>query len=366
MPVELPTSRSVLRTVLIIVAVVLILYLIFLLRTPIGWLVIAAFVAVATGGPVAFFSRRMKRGFAIALVYVSIVLFPILLGAVLVPPMVSEFEELASNIPQYAADFSTFVDENDTLRGLNEEFDVTATLQQEAQTLPSRIGDAAGILQGIGVGLVNSIFAAVTIFILSIFMVAGGGRWIERIVASQNPRHAERLRRTLDDTADAVGNYVIGAVAQATIAGVTAFIVLTALGVPFAGPLALLVAIFDLIPVVGATIAAVFVAIVTLFINFPIALIIWIVYAIVYQQIENYVIQPQIQKRAVEVEPFFILVAVLFGATLFGIIGALLAIPAAATLQIIAREGLAFRREIRAERGDPLPTDSTAEAAGSS
>ncbi len=366
MPVELPTSRSVLRTVLIIVAVVLILYLIFLLRTPIGWLVIAAFVAVATGGPVAFFSRRMKRGFAIALVYVSIVLFPILLGAVLVPPMVSEFEELASNIPQYAADFSTFVDENDTLRGLNEEFDVTATLQQEAQTLPSRIGDAAGILQDIGVGLVNSIFAAVTIFILSIFMVAGGGRWIERIVASQNPRHAERLRRTLDDTADAVGNYVIGAVAQATIAGVTAFIVLTALGVPFAGPLALLVAIFDLIPVVGATIAAVFVAIVTLFINFPIALIIWIVYAIVYQQIENYVIQPQIQKRAVEVEPFFILVAVLFGATLFGIIGALLAIPAAATLQIIAREGLAFRREIRAERGDPLPTDSTAEAAGSS
>ena len=366
MPVELPTSRSVLRTVLIIVAVVLILYLIFLLRTPIGWLVIAAFVAVATGGPVAFFSRRMKRGFAIALVYVSIVLFPILLGAVLVPPMVSEFEELASNIPQYAADFSTFVDENDTLRGLNEEFDVTATLQQEAQTLPSRIGDAAGILQDIGVGLVNSIFAAVTIFILSIFMVAGGGRWIERIVASQNPRHAERLRRTLDDTADAVGNYVIGAVAQATIAGVTAFIVLTALGVPFAGPLALLVAIFDLIPVVGATIAAVFVALVTLFINFPIALLLWIVYAIVYQQIENYVIQPQIQKRAVEVEPFFILVAVLFGATLFGIIGALLAIPAAATLQIIAREGLAFRREIRAERGDPLPTDSTAEAAGSS
>ena len=363
MPVELPTTRSVLRTVLIVVAVVLILYLIFLLRTPIGWLVIAAFVAIATGGPVAFFSRRMKRGFAIALVYVSIVLFPILLGAVLVPPMVTEFEELASNIPQYAADFSTFVDENDTLRGLNEEFDVTATLQQEAQTLPSRIGDAAGILQDIGVGLVNSIFAAVTIFILSIFMVAGGGRWIERIVASQNPRHAERLRRTLDDTADAVGNYVIGAVAQATIAGVTAFIVLTALGVPFAGPLALLVAIFDLIPVVGATIAAVFVAIVTLFINFPIALIIWIVYAIVYQQIENYVIQPQIQKRAVEVEPFFILVAVLFGATLFGIIGALLAIPAAATLQIVAREGLAYRR---AERGDPLPTDSTAEAAGSS
>ena len=365
MPVELPTTRPVLRTVLVVVAVALILYLIYLLRTPIGWLVIAAFVAIATGGPVAYVSRWMKRGFAIALVYVSIVLFPILLGALLVPPMVTEFEELASNIPQYAADLSTFVDENDTLRGLNEEFDVTATLQQEAQALPSRIGDAAGILQDIGVGLVNSIFAGVTIFILSIFMVAGGGRWIQRIVASQHPRHAERLRRTLDETADAVGNYIIGAVAQATIAGVTAFIVLTALGVPFAGPLALLVAIFDLIPVVGATIAAVFVAVVTLFVNFPIALIIWIVYAIVYQQIENYVIQPQIQKRAVEVEPFFILVAVLFGATLFGIIGALLAIPAAATIQIITREALEYRREIRAEGGNPLLKDSAAEAPAS-
>jgi len=107
------------------------------------------------------------------------------------------------------------------------------------------------------------------------------------------------------------------------------------------------------------------VAVVTLFVNFPIALIIWIVYAIVYQQIENYVIQPQIQKRAVEVEPFFILVAVLFGATLFGIIGALLAIPAAATIQIITREALEYRREIRAERGNPLPKDSAAEAPAS-
>ena len=90
---------------------------------------------------------------------------------------------------------------------------------------------------------------------------------------------------------------------QATIAGVSSFIVLSLLGVPFAGPLALVVFFFDLIPVVGATIAAILVAIVAALVNFPVALIIWVIFAIVYQQVENYLIQPQIQKRATEIEP---------------------------------------------------------------
>ena len=86
-----------------------------------------------------------------------------------------------------------------------------------------------------------------------------------------------------------------------------------------------------------------------LFVNFPVGLIVWIVYAIVYQQVENYVIQPQIQRRAVAVEPLVILVAVLFGSTLFGVPGALLAIPTAASIQIVVREFLDYRRELAGE-----------------
>ena len=144
---------------------------------------------------------------------------------------------------------------------------------------------------------------------------------------------------------------------QATLAGVSAFIVLKILGAPFAGPLALIVAFFDLIPVVGATIAAVFIGVVMLFVNFPVGVIIWAVWAIAYQQIENYLIQPQIQKRAVQVEPFIVLVAVLFGSTLFGVLGAILAIPTAATLQIAWREWRDYRRETLAtplDRGPPM------------
>jgi predicted PurR-regulated permease PerM len=355
-----PVGRVVLRTALIVVAVALALYVIYLLRTPLTWLVIAAFIAVAMSGPVNVLQRRMRRGLAIALVYLMLILVPIGLGALLIPNIVDQVEELAQNVPEYAQDVENFVQDNETLSNLNEKYDFTSEIQNAADDLPSRIGDAAGVLQDIGVGVVNSIFATVTILILSIFMVGGGPRWAEAFVRAQPAGRRERIERALRDVANAIGNYVGGALLQATIAGVAAFIMLKILGAPFAAPLALIVAFFDLIPVVGATIAAVLIAIVMLFVNFPIGLIVWVVFAIFYQQFENYVIQPQIQRRAVAVEGFVVIVAVLFGATLFGVLGAILAIPAAASLQIIWREYRDYRREalappIDTSGGGPVP-----------
>jgi predicted PurR-regulated permease PerM len=358
MPAADSTPRAILRNVLIVVGVVLALYLIYLLRKPLTWIVIAAFIAIAVSGPVNFLSRWMKRGLAIAAVYVALILIPVGIGALIVPGLVSQAEDLGNNAPQYAHDVTDFVNENETLSNLNDKYDITGKLEEEAKKLPDKIPDAAALLADIGVGIVNSVFAAITIFILSIFMVAGGRRWIAWFLTTRDPEHAERIERTLDDIGQAVGAYFRGALLQATIAGLSAFIVLTILGVPFAAPLAVVVFFFDLIPVVGATLAAVLVAVVTLFVNFPVALIVWVSFAIVYQQLENYVIQPQIQRRAVEIEPFTVLVAVLFGATLFGIIGALLAIPAAAAIQIAVREWWAYRRDIAAE---PAPGQAPAQ-----
>ena len=158
--------------------------------------------------------------------------------------------------------------------------------------------------------------------------------------------------------ANAIGNYVGGALLQATIAGLSSFLVLEILGVPFAGPLAVVIFVFDLIPVIGPTIGAILVGIVTAFVNFPVALIVWAIFAIVYQQVENYLIQPQIQRRATKIEAFIVLVAVLFGSTLFGVLGAILAIPAAASIQIAVQEYREYRREIAAaeeEAGGPTP-----------
>ncbi len=338
--------RSILRVVLVVVVVIVTAYLVYLLQKPISWLVIAAFLAIAVSGPIALLARHMPRGLAIASVYTMLVALPFVLIALFVPPLVSQAEELVNNLPEYAADVTDFVNESETLSGLNEDYDITGTLEEEAQKLPEKIGDATQTLSDIGVGLVSSLFALVTILILSIFMVSGGAKWIERFLAAQEPDRAERLRRAFEHIASAIGGYVGGALVQATIAGVVSLIVLSILGAPFAGALALIMAFGDLIPVVGATIAAFVVGIVLLFVNFPVALIVWIIFAIVYQQVENYVIQPQIQRRAVAVDPFVILVAVLFGSTLFGVVGALLAIPAAASIQIAVREWMDYRRAV--------------------
>jgi predicted PurR-regulated permease PerM len=127
------------------------------------------------------------------------------------------------------------------------------------------------------------------------------------------------------------------------IAGIATYIVLTILGVPFSGPLAVLAGLMSLIPMVGATIAAVIIGVVTLFEDFPTATIIWTIWAIVYQQLENNLIQPQIQKRTVNVHPFITIVAVLFGGTLLGVMGAIIAVPVAASIQILLREYVDLR-----------------------
>jgi predicted PurR-regulated permease PerM len=335
--------RQTLRTVLIVVAVALTLYLIYLLRRPLTWIFIAAFIAIALAGPVNFLQRRMPRGLAIALVYIGLILVPFALIGVLVPPIVTQANNLVEKLPQYARDFSDFVAGNSTLHRLQTDYNITQKLEEQASKLPSRIGDAAGVLSDIGLGLVNSIFSAVTILILSIFLMGAGPRWLEAWASRHPPEEGEWWRNLFRRIGNAVGNYVAGALLQATVAGLTSWIVLMILGVPYALPLAVIIFLLDLVPLVGATLGAIVVGIVTVFSDFPIDTIVWVIWAVIYQQIENNIIQPRIQSRAVQLEPLIVLIAVLFGSTLFGVMGALLAIPIAAAIQITVREYSALR-----------------------
>ena len=356
---DFPTPRAVARTVLTAVLVVIALYLVYLLRKPIGWLLVATFLAVALSGPVNFIQRRTRRGVAIAIVYFGLLLVPVAIGAVVVPPIIEGANDLAENAPQYAQDFTEFVNDNKTLRNINEDYDVTSKLEEEAGKLPAKIGDAAGVLRDVGFGIVNSIFALITILILTAFMLGGGRGWIHAGLRYVPEDRAERLERVLERSARAVGYYVAGALVQATIAALTAYLVLSILGVPFAAPLALVIFFLDLIPLVGATIGAVLVGVFTLFQDFPTATIVWTVYSILYQQVENNLIQPQIQKRAVDINPFLVIVAVLFGSALLGVLGALVAVPVAASIQIAVREYLDFR----GVRPRPEPEDRPPPAA---
>jgi predicted PurR-regulated permease PerM len=338
-------AKAIVRIVLIVIGVVAALYLLYLLRRPIGWLFAATFLAVALSGPVNFFSRHMRRGLAIAVVYLCLLLIPILIGALIVPPIVTGVNDLATNAPRYSRDVTDYVEKNRQLRKINDDYRITQKLQQEAGKLPGKLGGAAKTLQDVGFGIVSSIFTVVTILILTAFMLGSGPKWVDRALELQPESRRWRMRRAVVHMRKAVGGYVGGVLLQAGIAGLTSYLVLAILGVPFKEPLAVLIFFLDLIPLVGATIGAVLVGIATLFVDFPIATIIWAVWSIVYQQVENSLIQPQIQRRTVDVHPFITVVSVLFGATLIGVPGALVAIPFAASLQIALREYLEHRRD---------------------
>jgi predicted PurR-regulated permease PerM len=339
----MPSARSVVRIVLIVVCVAIVLYLLWLLRRPISWLLIAVFLTVALSAPVNWLSQKMRRGLAITIVYLGLLLVPIALIALIVPPLITEGTRFAKNVPDYAQDVTDYVHRNKRLREINQDYDITGQIEKEAAKLPGKLGGAAGTLRDVGFGIVNSLFALLTILVLTAFLLSNGRRWTDAAIAMRPPEQRERLRRALDHMGAAVGGYVAGALAIALIAGVLTYIVLLILGVPFRGPLAVIAGLFSLIPLVGATIAAVLIGVVTLFEDFPTATIIWVVWAIVYQQFENHVIQPQIQKRTVHVHPFITIVAVLFGATLLGVLGALVAIPVAASIQILIREYVDLR-----------------------
>ena len=339
-----PTARATLRVVLVVVAVVVTLFLMYLLRQPLTWIFIAAFLAIALSGPIAFLSRHMRRGFAIAIVYVLLILTPFALIGLLIPPIVTQANNLVQNLPEYAEEVTQFVNENERLRQLQDDYDITGKLEEQAAKLPDRLGDAAGVLGDIGVGLVNSIFAAVTIIVLSLFILSSGRKFLDAWIREYQPAREEWWHNLFARIANAIGNYVAGALLQATIAGLGAWIMLMILGVDYALPLAVIVFLLDLIPLVGATLGAILVGIVTLFSDFPVDTIVWAVFAIVYQQVENNVIQPRIQARAVQLDPLIVLISVLFGSALAGVLGALLAIPVAAALQIAYREYRAQRR----------------------
>jgi predicted PurR-regulated permease PerM len=337
-----PDTRTIFRIVLIVVLAAVSLLLLWHLRGPLTWVFLAVFIAVALSAPVDFLTQYMRRGFAIALVFLGLVLIPVGLASVVLPPVVDSASSLAREAPNYADEAERFVKENDTLREFDRQYDLSGAIQEQAAQLPEKLPDAANTLADLGGGIASSLAAAITISVMAIFMLAGGPRWLDWLIKQQPAGRARRMRTVIDESMRAIGSYVIGALSVATLAGVMTFLVLLILGVPFAAPLAVMAGLFSLIPMVGATIAAIIIGIVTLFSDFPKDTIIWAVWAIVYQQVENALIQPQVQRRSVNIHPLVVIIAVLFGAALFGILGAILAVPIAATVQILVKEWWAY------------------------
>jgi predicted PurR-regulated permease PerM len=258
-----------------------------------------------------------------------------------VPPIVTGVNDFVANVPHYVTDLR----KSSTFRKYDDKYHISQQLQSQATKLPTHLADAASGLRDVTVGVFGAIVQLLTILVMTFFLLLDGKRVFAFAVRELRPHRSAQAYRVAEDVYRAVGGYVAGNLAISVIAGVTAYIMMSILGLPFAVPLAVLIAFLDLIPLVGSTIGGVIVAIVAAIVGFPGKLIAWVIFQVVYQQVENNVLQPVVYKRTVAIHPLLVIVSVLIGGSLLGVLGALLAIPIAATIQIVIKEWWAIRKE---------------------
>jgi predicted PurR-regulated permease PerM len=335
------TNRTVVRVLLVAAAVIGALYFLWLIRSILGMVFIAIFLAIALGPAVEFFVRhKVKRGLAILLTYLLLLVSVFGLGLLVVPPIVNGVNDFVNNVPTYVRDLRN----SRTFREYDNKYKITPKLEEQARKLPTHLSDAVSGLRSVTVGVFGTIVQLVTILVMTFFLLLDGRRVLHFAFRELGPERGVRMERIAQDIYTAVSGYVVGNLLISVIAGVFAYVMMRILNLPFAVPLAVLVAFFDLIPLVGSTIAGAIVAIVAAIVGFPGKLIAWVIYLIVYQQVENNVLQPVIYRRTVAIHPLLVIVAVLIGGTLLGVLGALLAIPIAATVQIAVKEWWRYRR----------------------
>jgi predicted PurR-regulated permease PerM len=254
-------------------------------------------------------------------------------GYVVVPSLVKEVEQFSNHAPQYAADLRG----NGTFRHYDDHYHITAKLIRDAHRLPELLAKLAGPLKDVTVQAASFIGQLVTVLALTFLLVLHGRKYVEMGLSLIGSRQ-QRYRRLIIDINKAVAGYMLGNVTISVLATVATWIVLSILGVPFALSLGFVVGFFDLIPLVGATLGAIVVGVATVTVDFPTATIVWVAFIIVWQRFEDYVVQPMVYGKALKVNPIVTILSVLAGASLLGILGALLAIPTAAAIQIVLRD----------------------------
>ena len=341
-------ARAVAKVAIIalaMVAVALLLALVFLhTRTTLQWVVIAVFFSLGLAPVVGLVERPRIRGrglprwLAILVVYLLGFLFFLFVLLQVIPPMVKEVEKLGTALPTYISDFEDWAEGNEEFRELNDKYDITKTLTDDAKELPSKLGDAASEAGQLTVMAASNIFAAITILALGFFLLLDRGRLYQNAVSRLPGDAGERGRRIGEGVYRVVKSYISVTLISALMAGVFTWIMLELLDIPLAVPLAVMVAFLDLIPLIGFTLAGLLIAIAAGITDFPTALIVWGVAFLIYQQLQDRVFQPLLFRSAVHLNPAISIVSILIGAELLGILGALIAIPVAGSIGVILKE----------------------------
>jgi predicted PurR-regulated permease PerM len=331
------SNRTIFRVVAITIGCVVAVNLIVRLQTQIVWILTALFFALALEPAVDLLSKflpRKSRGLAVLVVFLGFLAVIVFISLALVPPFASQLYHLAINLP---GAYSSFAKSNPSegrfISSHLSASSVASALQQFSKQLLSFGGSAVVIARGFFGGVV----AVVTVLLLTFFMVLEGPHWMHALWQLTAPKQRDKYKDLLQQMHGTVTGYVGGNLFTSMIAALSSAIMLIILRSPYAFALGLLVGVVDLIPMVGATLAAILVCVIVLVFKGLTTALILAVFYIIYQQVENNVLQPIVFSKAVEVSPLITLMALILGASLAGLIGALVAIPVAASLQLLAR-----------------------------
>ena len=337
-------TRTIVVFVLVVLSAFFALALVYEARSVLVQLVVAVVLAMAVEPAVQSFERRgLRRGTAVGISFGIVVVALAAFAYLLVAPLVDETRRLVHDAPSLVQQLTSG---HGRLGFLETKYHVVERVRAAADSshLPGTTGRAVGL---VGTA-VHTGGAIVFVAFLTLFVQLGGRQWFDAIVDLVPEREQARVRRAGRGVAASVGGYVTGNLLISVIAGTVTTLTLLATSVPYAVPLGVVVAIFDLIPLVGATIGTVLVAGVALTRGLTTAAIV-VAVMIVYQQVENHTLQPLVYHRTVKLSPLAIAVSVAAGAEVGGVVGALLGIPFAGALKVVGSE-LAARR-----RGDESP-----------
>jgi len=350
--------RAILVVLGIILAGVVLIEIVQAARGILIWIFVAIFLATALNPAVEWLQQRgvARRGLAVVIVFVAAIVAIAALGATIIPTIVAQVNDFVDAVPGYVADLTAG---RGRLGFLEREYQITERVREALSGGgASKLLGISGTALAVTKGVVTAVVATVTIAFLTLFMLLEGPAWVERLYSLLPEEKQPRWRKVGHDIYRTIGGYVTGNLTISLIAGVASTVVLLAVGVPYAVALGLLVAILDLVPLAGATIAAVLVTAVA-FLDTTTSGVIVLIFFIVYQQLENHVLQPVVYGRTVQLSPLAVLIAVLIGAELAGVIGALAAIPIAGTIQVIFVDWLQHRRGrlvARLDQVEPGPT----------
>ena len=287
-----------------------------------------------------------------SIVFLGTIVGIVAIAATVVPTIIDQVNDFVDAVPGYVADLT---EGKGRLGFLEREYQITErvreALEEGGATKVLGLSDTA---LAVTKGVITAVVATVTIAFLTLFMLLEGPAWMERLYGLLPEEKQPRWRAIGRDIYRTIGGYVTGNLTISLIAGIVSTLALVILGVPYAVALGLLIAILDLIPLAGATIAAILVTTVA-FLDSTTSGIIILIFFVIYQQVENQILQPVVYGRTVQLSPLAVLIAVLIGSDFAGVIGALAAIPVAGAVQVILVDWLKHRRG----RHEPDPTPTT-------